>query len=923
MNNFQTMPLMQTLGRLTIFGFIFGASLVHAQTSYQPLQLEFAPPAIEPVQICIPREPDVVTEARWITWDGESLPAGEYALIKRDINRLLQIDARRWLPTIELMIARLSEADPGYAGRNALLARIKAMEAAGAFEELKRQQLVSELLSQQQDLSPRMKNALSGYLNDGIGIERDPDKSLELLVSAGFAGNADALLTLTKMDLEGDAPTDWSVPPELAVSMAFGALVGELNSSICDRASRIAREFHSGDVVEKNSQLAHDWFRFAADLGDPNAAWKVVEYHLLAENFEKQNDILLHYLKQASDAGLPYAQIELGRVYEIGALVPRDLEQSLALFRSAAATGERPGLTRVALFLETYQEEFPDIQEERFQALEKLSQLPDAPGWVFTRLAQQVLTVKGRWAGQREARALLEQAAELGDLDGSIEFAKMLIASRSGDIDFERAVSLLTYSTATLGGVTPTKLLHGAFMCQALDSPRMNEAAFWLDAEQATDTSNIDISAKTLTALQPRDDALTIATLQSHALYGRPRAMASYLVYLDHAENATPDVKAFWSEYADQYSKVLEALAKLELELAVDLEGQSAALGLLRKQHQKFGSSAALSLARGILSFDQDNEFSVAEVVELLSQPAGQGEGAAMRLLAALQSDAEAGQRVFREFADVIEANGDYEALIFAAPFVDKTTRDEYLSRAAGIIPCDYKNVMAMSRVLLELGETDQALHWMSIASQLLEGNAWSMVDLAETHLATQGVEAAPLALTLFEQARALGDKNAERGLFQLLIDHDAPTLDIDRATEMIRAAAAETDKTSLNIFLGKYRRADEAIQGQIEARLEMPQIYLTAAKSGDIFSMRSYGAYLQENAKTTTDLADSTDWLKRAAEGGDITAMAEYGYALAFGIGVPADLNQAEHWLSIAETKGSRKAADIVRLIRLDRGNL
>ncbi|KJZ19332.1 tetratricopeptide repeat protein [Loktanella sp. S4079] len=888
------------------------------EASTAVLDLEFLPPDIKPSRICVPRAPDADTIAAWENWDGQALPNIDPTLIKRDINRLQQINAPYWLDTIELMITRLAESNDGYAGNNTLMARISAMIAAGAFEELRSQQLVAQLAANEELLSPRLKNALSGYYRDGIGVDRDIDRANALLVDAGYSGNADALLALTRLELSGNGIEGWDVAPELAVTMAFGSLVGELDTSICDRVARIAREYNSGEIVKQSPQLAHDWFRFAADLGDSNSAWKVVEYHMLAENFEKDNDVLLQYLQQAANAQLPYAQIALGRVYETGALVEQDLDRALQLFRAAAKEGGRPGLTRLALFLEAHGDRYPGTYAEGMDALHKLSELPDAAGWVFSRLADDTYERLGRWGGDAQALEYLERAAELGDMDGSIELAQALIAQRDNEQDFERAVDLLSYSVTALGGGTPAKLLHGAFMCQATDSPRVEEALYWKEVELATGTANLELSAHELIALTPQNDPLTIASIQSQALYGRPQALASYRKFLESAPSTTPELVDFWRDYSNQYTSVLEALAELEFELAQSPSERIVAFNLLRQEYKNSGAPAALSLAEAMISYQNDASFSIGEIRALLEVPAYAGQGAAMELLAALGTEPNAARLIYEQFAPVIDTNGDFNALVFAIPHLDVDDRAAYLSRAAGIIPCDYKNVMAMANVNLEIGDIDQALHWMGIAEYLLDDNPWTMVDLARAELDVRGAEAAPKAMDLFERAAQMGDENAPRGVFGLLVNADAETYDPDRAAGMITEAMSDPSHAYLNRFLGVYRGAPDQAKAEIEARLDMPEVYLTAANAGDVFSMRAYAMFLRETAANNQELATSTEWLLRAAEGGDTAAMAELGYALAFGIGTEADLDSAVSWLKRAAANGSEKAATITALLNL-----
>ncbi len=69
--------------------------------------------------------------------------------------------------------------------------------------------------------------------------------------------------------------------------MAFGTLVGVLEKASANRVGRVAREYDGGEIVVQDPNLSLAWYRFAADLGDTTAAWKVAEYNLLSEKVKK------------------------------------------------------------------------------------------------------------------------------------------------------------------------------------------------------------------------------------------------------------------------------------------------------------------------------------------------------------------------------------------------------------------------------------------------------------------------------------------------------------------------------------------------------------------------------------------------------------------------------------------------------------
>lgn len=903
--------------RILMLGGVLSATM-YQPLNAAPLELEFRPPETVPAKVCTPRGNDADILARWENWDGKALGDVPFAQVKRDIKRLQQLDARAWLPTIEQLIETLSQADPNYAGRNALLGQIDALQAAGQFERIRDLQLVPHLAQGIDEASPRMQNALSRFYREGIGVDRDLERANALLINAGYGGNADALLLLSQSDLDGTPVPGWDVPPDLAITMAFGALVGELNSSICDRTARIAREYHNGEVVAKSSALAHDWFRFTADLGDPNAAWKVVEYHLRAEELEKDNATLLKYLTMASHAGLPFAQIELGRLYENGSIVEKDLQKALDLFRSAAKTGLRPGLTRLGLFLEEYADQFPDTEAEKRAAFDQLSDREDAPGWVFNRLAQRAQAEKGRWAALPDMIKYYEVSNGLGDMEGKNRLALALMA-RGGEGDFDRSVNLLSQVVSIHGGVTPSKQLFAAFMCQAKDSPRVDEALYWSDVEAATDTANVDLRAEGLRSLMHTRDPKTFAALQSQALYGRPSSLATWLKYLELSKHGGTPMAEFWEGYSDQFNFVLEALAKLELELAIDREDRLAAFDLMRREFKKSGASSAVSLAGALLDIASDSDR--AEIVAIMKQAAETGVGDAMQILAAVQGGEDAAAMIYQDYAEVIDADGDFDALTYALPFIEPDKRVGYFDRAVGLARCDYQNAMALAKVAHEVGLLEKADQWVDIATELTRKNAWALVDLGQTKVNFYGAPAQAEAAQLFDEAAKSGDFIANLELFELKIDVASAVFDPAGAAGMIKTASQSSDIRLLSAFLGRFRRAEAPLKTEVQAILDMPDIYRVAAESGDIYSMRNYGMHLREEAPDAQTLQMSTEWLRKAAEGGDVTAMAEYGQALAFGWGIDADLPNAITWLSQAEERGSKNAAKIMGLVRISDG--
>jgi len=245
------------------------------------LDLAFMPPAVEPQDLCVP---DAEPEPE----DDLDIGVGEDGLtdtlrlqyLQRDIRNLQAEDANRWFDFILTLIDWRARLDPEFAGNSALLARISLYVDAGRLEALEAEGLIEELRQSAVAMTNAQKMTLSQYYLNGIGVAEDKDFARALIRDAAYGGNPEALMSLARMELQGNPVPEWDAPLDLTVTLAFGGMLGQMDASVCDHADRIAREYLNGDVVERNPDVAYAWYKFAADLGGAQAAWRIVEFHL-------------------------------------------------------------------------------------------------------------------------------------------------------------------------------------------------------------------------------------------------------------------------------------------------------------------------------------------------------------------------------------------------------------------------------------------------------------------------------------------------------------------------------------------------------------------------------------------------------------------------------------------------------------------
>lgn len=886
----------------------------------QALPLDFEPPEMAVAPVCVARSFDADLVAEWRAWDGVALPDRDIGLINRDMRRLAEIDPASWNVTIEKVITLLPGVSPSFTQDHVTLARIEQLIALGRLQQLRSEGLVQKLIDRGDENSPRMLNALAGFLNEGVGVDQDTKRGAEFLMAAGYGGNADALLTLSRLAVAGRAPDGWDINPQLAVTMAFGSLVGQIDPLICDRIARIAREFSNGEVVKVDHDLAVRWYRFAADLGDPIAAWRVAEYQLQSELVTKDNDVLITYLTKAAEGNLPYAQVALGRVYETGSLIPVDLAKAQVLYEAAAKDGDRAGLIRLSGFLEAQLQSRPELKAAFLDTLDRLGRVSDPPGWVYAKQAAQIMAVEGRWTGQAAARALLEKGAAKNDPAAIVMLAQIEFGAARTDSDFYGTVDHLINAVTTLGEAAPTADLQAAFMCKAPNAPLLDEAAYWAAVEAAIGSSSVQLSGQALSQLAQDPDPLTMAALQTQALYGRATPLANLLAVLDSNGSPASEV-AFWTAYAERFANVASARAALALEQAANPTDRVAALDAFRAAIAAGDTGAPLKLAEALLA--DGTEAARAESGALLTSLAQDGNGEAMALLPEADPVTYPTTRaVFDAFAGRIDERGDYMALILAMPFLtDEADRNTYQTRAITAMQCTFPEAVAFAAAMGGEGNLDEARRWLTIAAHLAGQNTWQIVQLADSYRTLPDSEGDAIALAYYEQAYALGNRTAVQRLLRIYGNQAEEGYDAARVVALFTDLVAFSDADEIPAVLDELAREDATVRLAVEATLNLDELYAKAAEAGNLAAMREHARRLQASAVTRDDLVVSTGWLIRAAEGGDAAAMIMLSQAFSMGVGVAASLENAQGWLRKAAEAGDPTAIEMVKLFAVNAG--
>ncbi|MCF6234274.1 MAG: hypothetical protein L3J36_14415 [Rhodobacteraceae bacterium] len=886
------------------------------------LDLVFWPPRIEPQNICSPDKREAEPDDLTVGEGDEGLNDSQrLRFLRRDIRRLRQDDPDQWFDFIITLIdwrARLSE---GYSPQAAQLDIIQLYIEAGRLGALQTAGLVADIRTQSDGLTSQQKLVLAQYYLNGIGVAPDMDYARSLILDAAFAGNAEAFLGLARMELNGNPVPGWDAPLDITVTLAFGGLLGQMNSTVCRRARRLANEYQNGDIVSTNDEVAYAWHKFAADLGGGESAWRIVEFHLSADAARKDNEEMVKYLRLALRHGITLEDAQIDQLKSSGGIDEATLRSILGYNLSSDTGRKRPSLSPYFQMAVNLDGEKADKDSPFIEYLEELSRFETAPGWVFTTLAKEVLVRRGRWAAEPEALALLEVATRRGDPEGMQLLAKKLVRQRDDPAILHRAISLLTQTVSQYGLMSSMDHLDGLYRCQANQAPMLHEADLWAENYRAAQHKPVQVSATDLIALDPFREPLVLAQLQSQALTGRVGSMANFLQRLQVNPLAGERAHRLWAARVDRSNKALELFAELEFELATNPAERHLAIELFRRVYLNNGVTSALDLSIALTEDNGRNPAIASEIITMLTQAGNRGEGASIRLKARLLANERDPASVYDEFKDIIEERGDFLALMFAIPYISADKLDDYVDRAVSLMSCGTKDADELGDAYAIHLDPDMSYHWRRIGLTFKGGHVLSKLRLSDLQMDAFKDGRSPEALDIYTREMAEGSRSAPQTLYRLTVDPDLETYDPVAASEHMLAVLARGGPGDEIWALGNYRRAGSSLRSLVAARIDIEQVYRRAAQRGDVMAKLEYGLYLRELATTSGELRDSTRWLSEAAESGNVRAMAEFGYALAMGLGVSQDREAALVWLTQAEERGDEAAKDLAHLVRLQRG--
>ncbi|MEP5153364.1 hypothetical protein [Planktotalea sp.] len=887
-----------------------------------PLKLDFLPPTLAPRDLCnAPAPTDGVSDFRTEGGKQELTNVERIGYLRSDIQRYMNADANQYFAFVNALITQQSLIDESFTNVDAIFARIDLMLRAGQGEQLREQRIVASLRERASELTNGQRVKLALFYEEGIGVAPDPLFSQELIREAAYAGSALALLEIARLAGQGILVEGWDAPLDLTVTMAFGGILGPLDRSVCQRAERIAQEYIKGDLVAPNPSIALAWYKFAADMGGSQAAWRIVEFHLNADAKTKNNVELRRYLDLAVRLGVTVDDASSAALVASGAVSENELAAILGFNFDQDKRRTRAAIAPYLDLVVNIDSLEPDEDSLLLDYLWEITKLPEAPGNIYTRLAAEILGRKGRWAGEAEAMPLLEEAARRGDGLGQRRLANMLLRYRDDPVQLARTESLLMEAVSRHGLSVAMNDLDSLYRCRTPDAPRLRLANEWAQSYAASERANVSVSGVDLLSLSPDRDPEVISLIQSLALDRRSQMVAAHAQRVQSNTLAANEALQFWADMLSNSSQALELFAKYEFSLAQSPAQRDLAVEFFRRVYLNNGVATALDLAVALVEYNARDPEIAEEIVQLLTMAGRRGEGGAIRLLSRLQSGVRSEAAVYAQFADSIEKRGDFLAMMFALPHVPRVQVDDYVDRAVSLMSCTSKDVEELASAHAKVSDQNGAFHWHKIALNIDGGHALSKLGLSDRQTGLFDKGAAPDPVARAQRSLAEGDPNALMRLIQLTSNPGLPSYNADAASRYFETGIEQGDTDRLVALAAIYRASSDEVRRAIDARVDMDDVLLRVARGGDVAAAYALGMRLRDTAKDASGLAQSLSLLEAAALRGHRDAMYETGFALGFGLGRAADVAGAIKWLEQAATVGHPDAGALAKSLRIAGG--
>lgn len=174
--------------------------------------------------------------------------------------------------------------------------------------------------------------ALAKLYRDGIHVEKDIQKALELFTLSAEQKNEYAAYQLGRLSLRKD-----DIPKDITTAVKWLTFSSDLGNQFAQYA--LAKLYLAGEDVPKDISKALKLFTLSAEQKNEYAEYQLGKLYLSEEDIPKDVDAAIHWLTASAEQGNQFAQYAIGKLYFFDGDVPRDKEKSRYWLTASAAQG--------------------------------------------------------------------------------------------------------------------------------------------------------------------------------------------------------------------------------------------------------------------------------------------------------------------------------------------------------------------------------------------------------------------------------------------------------------------------------------------------------------------------------------------------------------------------------------------------------
>ena len=184
-----------------------------------------------------------------------------------------------------------------------------------------------------QSVPPRPEAGATEHIAH-VAVRQQPERTVVQYLERARAGDSDAQFNLGCTYLTG-----WNVERDSERALRWLESAGR--QGYPDAQFNLGVIYDTGDGVDRDPTKAFDWYRKAARHGLDKAQFNLAVLYFTGDGVVKDDEQAVKWFRRSAEQGIAGAQNNLGAFYESGIGVTKDIQASIQWYRKAAEQGLR------------------------------------------------------------------------------------------------------------------------------------------------------------------------------------------------------------------------------------------------------------------------------------------------------------------------------------------------------------------------------------------------------------------------------------------------------------------------------------------------------------------------------------------------------------------------------------------------------